>query len=1456
MHKIKLLGLVALLSLSTSMVTYAGVLTGNPDPPPSTPSTPATPSQPVPSQPTDVEIVVPEPGEDPGVGEDPGTGNAPAIPIVPTEQEYLYAPKVTELHSMNARLSDFGYSVYFMPTLKDFPIDLVGTVSHCSEKVDGYDEDKDGKIDAEEAETKTIDHNFAIVCPDYFDTEVTYNTEDPLGDEKTQGSLGRYKTSKKVYSSEDNSRLLSLVGYDLLLSEEYIKCKNVKGQIDTSYYATKVGTSTLNAKTIIMDLYKAAGIEEWDITFIFEEDEEWDVNQSHIITHLSVCTSDKDGEGGVDCSEVKTNVFATRTNPELYWVRCKKDAIFDGGAHKITSDKTFIGSECSVGKSFSEKSSMTLSEVCAVARAILTLYGEPVITDSEMDAAYKLYASTIPKGSFTTDAEYNAVMWMAAKGIIDPKGLDFTKHVTFADIEPILLRMADNGSRLTPKDAVTINTPLDKAGYTETHISINPNASVEVYEQSTEDWLDYLLEVNENWSTIMVWPYIDDATSSNSSTKSQNGNEITTESDVGNVNTKDESSLYAGGIQMKLNGNFVDDNYGYTGNSGYEQLIDSDNPNSPDLWGGLSNGNFRYYGIETYTDDYGNSKQYYHFKINNNLINGGGSSESTLEFTFGYKTTSKDGKNIIENVGIVDGRSEFSIESNSHKKEGGVFTYEYDSSNKTWKVVRDTFANADFSSEFKDKETLDANNGVTGKTSKKVKKKKKNVTNEATVVALTVDAYKISPSASYITSNDHGFDFTKLVNNNSFRDTTSKPICIGNEVYVNIIQSAANSQKEFIRFEFSGTKSYLVQETNFFQQVGNDYVNPGSVPGNHVDVTKDEATYKGFYRAEDNSLLVSYNYLRSKGIVSGIAELKDNLGYVITISRTGSNVILYKKDNTGYVMTGDTLYPTGDEEIFEKVNGDILINYRACIGWANNYVIVNSGDDQITVMSYDNDPIGSYSSSYGTNTINLLMPKSSVKIATLTTHDVQGNNYNGDILLSGSYALSPYLIVMDGTNGIDYLFVWHRKGVRVGTDASADGISMSGSKDRSNREQFKNLTGIKLAAQDDYQLAMYKLYRKSSANKSPKGIHYYNITRYTNTQGKVNISFGYVYKLSEVEYKATESPADCTANEGLVKAMKDYANSASDTSQNKSNASDVLALPIVKLGSKLYDVNFNTCTDTSGSPQLPIGTLPYRYVYQCGNSNRNWDNYVRINPNGTYSIVGLQSINGNNNGSVDNALIYTAPVSNFAKLKALGEAKASKVQDGSVYFGTSLAKVSGSKVEISGNETSLKADSKAVCTYKGISNTSIYAVTDSYSGIGDFVEKVDNTLRTAFEDPNQVVDWAAYKFERLVENIDSWSSIVLIFVLNVLPRICMLLFFVLILLSLIKDVKPWRMFNQRVFDFYKALTFGHITVDTVDMKRLIITSCVCLSIFFMIMDGNLFNFIIWICKFFIALYQH
>lgn len=1460
-----------------------------PAPPASAPPASAPPAS---AEPAPAESAAPGTGEGTGEGTGTGTGTGTGSgggSCACSEQYEAYIPKVTELHSLNAKFASSNYDVYFVPKLEDFPFNLPNASLNLTETLSKKDKQAlDDKVKANNnvpPASRDIEHKFAIVCGEYFDSEVDLVAADADVDVNAvpdpSGSVyqARTKTSKKVYSKEDNSRLLNLIGYDLLLSSEKAVCmSNGDDTINCEYYATKVGTSDITVKTLVMDLYKCLGVEEFDTTYVFCRDPNFDVNQSHVLSHLSVLTSAKEGDGGCDISENNTWVFATRTNPDIYWSRAKKDALFDGGIHNITSDKNFVGSECAVSKSFSANQTMTLSEFLTLARAMMTLYGEPVVLDSEMRAAKQLYGTALPKGCMSTEEEEEAVWWCAAKGLIDPRECDWTGYVNFADIEPVLLRIADTSARLNPVDSADFSTELSAAGYRAVNVAVNPNISTEVYDLSTEDWFDYLIEYRDKdteRTAVRVLPYTNHEDTENLST--WNNVHLTTSADPGSTpgtsTTNKESpeivkpsdpALYASNMMVKFSGEFRQVKWAN------DSTVDNVNAEGEKLGIDVYSGNYKYFGIETYTVN-GKEKKFYHFKISQDALkefdgvfgynvfkDSVKEKDGTTSYRY-YLCTDSEGNN---RIGMQYDISEFSIASNGDYKLGGVFTY----SAKKGKWQRKEFTKAGFSHEFIDSETNTMRNSKNEKVYKKTSKKSKDKTalaelkkiyasNEAKILAVTCKAANINADATFITAGNNSYDMTKLFTADKRLIESGKTVSVGGSTptFCTVIQSAAN--EDWVRFEFYSTDIEPIRSTAFYTELG-------------CKAGTDSENCDGFYQTEDNSLLVSYNYLQSKGVVSGYTELKDKAGFAITCANTGSNVILYDKKNGGnrtrYIMVGDTLYTnfSEDEALFTEDNG-LYINYRAVIGWANNYVAATTDADGLVAT-----PVIDYQSSQAQlkqliakHTVQMKLPSSTLNVPTLTLKRAGSviSDIDNSMMATGSYALSPYLFVVDCSSASnDKLFVWHKNKVVSPVDMGTE-VTMSSAKNASNCAAFTSLTGIKCEEQSDYSLAMFKLdHKKRSNSKNPKGIIYTNVVYNTRSAGNKYVTYGYVYNPPSYKLHRGDSGTDFNQHDsGFLKAIDAYIQSATDTEQEKANHKDTLALPIIAYGNNWYDVNFNTCSPAPNEKQLPVGTLPTRVIIGLNSGSSDWNKFTRVQPDGNInrSVPGAD-INNNNEAQVDNVVMYTAPVAMFAKLRALGEMKASEVTSGTLYYGTSIAEVNDGAVTITNNKTSFSADSNAICTYKGIANTSVYAVTDSYSAIGGFVDAIESKLAVAYKDPKQLVDWGAYKFSRLIKNVDNWSSIVLIFVLNVLPRIFMLLFFVLMLLALISDVKPWKKFNQKTFDVYKFLTFGHISVDSVDMKRLVITSLVCMSIFLMIMDGQLFNFIIWICKFGIALYQH
>ena len=162
------------------------------------------------------------------------------------------------------------------------------------------------------------------------------------------------------------------------------------------------------------------------------------------------------------------------------------------------------------------------------------------------------------------------------------------------------------------------------------------------------------------------------------------------------------------------------------------------------------------------------------------------------------------------------------------------------------------------------------------------------------------------------------------------------------------------------------------------------------------------------------------------------------------------------------------------------------------------------------------------------------------------------------------------------------------------------------------------------------------------------------------------------------------------------------------------------------------------------------------------------------------------------------------------------------------------------------SETDLLGILNSSATKQNVSYSN-FAVT--YTDTRDFLLK--NNLRGSLEDRVQtpVIDWSEFSFNRLVHDVDNFASIFLIIVLNILPRICMFVFIIMIGLATVANVKPWRKFCTNVFDPYKFFTFGHATVLTIDTKLLLISSIIATATFALFMDGTLLHLISWFVQF-------
>lgn len=1254
----------------------------------------------------------------------------------------VYTPKVTYIKSVNAALANYdGIPVYYMPKLEDFPTDLEDVVADLTD-------------------SSGVRHQFAAVYTGYFDTDVVYAAA-AAGDSNNS----KLQTSKKVYSSEDNSRLLNLLGYDLLLSQEKFDIKVEDGNISMGYNPTRIPTNQLRADTCIMDLYKAMGVYEYDIEFAFGVDKNLDVEKSPILQMIPVLTSGEKNKG-YDTSESVVWVAATRTNPDQYWNRCLQDAIFDGGLHNLTAPSgSFVGSETSVSFSLGKGEQVSLGEFCALARAIMTLYGEPVMTPAEQERCLLAYGVTVPANSFTKEIR-DSIIYLAAKGIIDPSEKNFNQDVTFADIEDILLRIADESARLTVKtDNISLLAEQGFSSLSRVAIS-DGSTSLEITDAEDLQYRDFLVEVCND--TIFY------VTQSRQGYVAQSTSKPTAQytplvRQAENVVATGEKAQSTENIALLRDGKPVPQ----------------------------GNGEWKNAGIEEYTDIGGKKRAFYHFKINTDRFD---------EIHFVSSDTYEEGTG-----------TEFTLENS----DGGIYYYE-----NGWRYEK--FADYAFDDTYRDVESNSFVNSVLPLASSKQ------------FAGLYVDSTTLNNArnlSTYDVGNGYHWD---NIYTQSGDVKTNERIVVDESIYVCLIPGTSSSGTDYFRMELYGTNLNRVMQTVYMTYILNG------------EVVREDSNI-GFYRAEDNTLLVSTGYLyNSKRITSFDDSLGNNV-YVMGVKsvlggRTSvdTNVVIYDDDSAGFIMVGDTMYPRRDGEIFiEQVGKDYYVNAKALTGWASDLVLVPNGNNSCAVavdatlmnrsrnIYEDTDYVKTTGGTISVRTIpggteNVLATIRDVAFNSTSSPRNRLNFRGSGVLLTSAYSLSNYCIVMADDSNTDYLFVYHIRGLEGSKGENGDAEA---------REMFHKLTNWQLSDDPNYYLKMYKLDRTEYGDvfggsqrsypyirSGQEPMHYIQQTLHGSSFGEQTVTWGWSY-----------SPVQVT---NILDAAKEYA--AGDSEQFK--------LPFVYYKGSYYDININVCksSETAGDFE-PIGTLPSYMFGKVGKQIGKLDS----NLNATHS-------NPPSGNVFSDYKITAAPVGNFALFKASADSTIGAISTSNLYWGTthiSYDSRSG-KVRVGRAEINLDKDTPVIRTYMGSSMNSVYVVQTSESNVAKLVEKTSDLIDSLIgRDAESLVDWDKYTFNRLIENLDSWSSIILIFILNILPRVCILLFFVLMLLALIKDVRPWKAFCNSTFDIYKFLTFGHQSVETIDLKRTIITSIICLALFYMIMDGALFNFIMWISEWFLVLMQ-
>lgn len=277
------------------------------------------------------------------------------------------------------------------------------------------------------------------------------------------------------------SRALEILGYDYLLENETYDIKANK------YTKIILGDEGIREETAIMNLYKALGLEMYDIKMTHEKSD-YTSGSSPAATLLgkSTIVYSGGGENPIRSTDTmvpfSTKVFVSRTNPLLYMKRLSQDFNIS-----IDSNKQSI---------------LTNADFIIMAAKMMQFYGEPEMSDNEMNQLAQVYGGDIPSGM--EDELKQAWIYLKARGVLNIEDLDLYGYLSREDMLDILMRIKDKDSRVNYKD-IQVTVSLDQAlinqgYYPKENITITEIDSVPIQTEidyAKMEYYDYLIPMTD-----------------------------------------------------------------------------------------------------------------------------------------------------------------------------------------------------------------------------------------------------------------------------------------------------------------------------------------------------------------------------------------------------------------------------------------------------------------------------------------------------------------------------------------------------------------------------------------------------------------------------------------------------------------------------------------------------------------------------------------------------------------------------------------------------------------------------------------------------------------------------------------------------------------------------------------------------------------------------------------------
>ena len=602
-------------------------------------------------------------------------------------------------------------------------------------------------------------------------------------------------------------------------------------------------------------------------------------------------------------------------------------------------------------------------------------------------------------------------------------------------------------------------------------------------------------------------------------------------------------------------------------------------------------------------------------------------------------------------------------------------------------------------------------------------------------------------------------------------------------------------------------RATVTRDTGLTRDEALKALNCDTVPSGYNDMLKDGEvavnTTQG-YCQRNSRYLLGVSYLEELGYVHKFIPYGDGLFYLsvnpdlVATSKEHRNVIVNTKANT--VTFGAVVYkmPASVSLVFMK-NGEYFIDTQVVNGRVSQTVADVFSELELVSMSSD---IGGQ---WGT-----------VSMASYQVEEFLTQGYSESVTVD-DYRFAAQVFTFDGVDGewVDATQVFMGEtNLVVSVDLASGGAATA--------------------------FALWEL--GSEIPESMREKNEYNKRQFNNMLGSVLESDTVLYQMLVAPPEAGVGLGIMTTNEGNVLLKLDETGYASDADVGEMYANlspEEFTLPFFKEASS--GSYYNILRDFYNGEPI---RLCVRYDWESAQWLSAYIEADKLVQSGTtYSLYGLS----------DASVVKYAPVGVSSILGGFvtsfdGSANLFRQVGGT--SGTILM-YAGASIIASGPSANVPAfagEAYVLNLYNTIGQGKLIVQTNGITFKDmDVAASGGSGASTKWQvgDTNAITDWLSWLKEAKLSDAEDIVTICIIAVLNLLPRFFMFLFIILMALAMISNIKPWIIFCDKVFDPYKFLTAGRMTVHTVDLKMVVLYSLIALCLFGLFQNGLILDVIAW-----------